>query len=74
MTVRYVTEAELRQEIDGILARYPWFADYAVDCACCVRWEIAAEHGYDAGEAWERYDVAVWLLTGRNAGKVADDD
>lgn len=63
--VRHVTEAELKGRIDSILEVYPWFATYPINCnASCARWEIAAEHGSDAGDAWHEYDAAQWLLNG----------
>lgn len=63
--IRHVTDAELRERITEILTRYPWFADHPVSChSSCTRWEIAREYGDHAGDAWQDYDTAVWLLTG----------
>lgn len=63
--VRHVTAEELKEEINEILAEYPWFEDYPVRCHySCTRWEIHEEHGWEAGEAWEKLDNALWLLTG----------
>ncbi|MEI6254780.1 MAG: hypothetical protein WCP30_18445 [Mycobacteriaceae bacterium] len=73
-TIRHVTAAELRARIDAALKIYPWFEDYPIDChSSCARWEIAAEHGGDAGDAWHEYDAARWLLTGKNAGRTTDE-
>jgi len=73
-SIRYVTEPDLRATIDDILTRYPWFADYLVNChATCARWEIAEEHGHAAGDAWHDYDAALWMLTGKNAGRTTDE-
>jgi hypothetical protein len=70
MTVEYVTEDDLTKIITRVLDEYPWFEDYPVTChVSCARWEIADEHGYEAGESWEEYDNALWMLTGGRAGK-----
>jgi hypothetical protein len=67
--IECVTENDLQEIVDRVLGRYPWMADYPVTChASCARWDIAAEHGHDAGDAWEKYDTALWLLTGESAG------
>lgn len=64
--VEYITEEELTHDIDGILATYPYFADiHPADCCSDTGWEIAQEHGYEAGVAWAKYENLVWLLTGR---------
>lgn len=74
VNVRYLTTAELRATIDDILTRYPWFEDYPIDChSSCARWEIAAEHGSEAGDSWHEYDAARWLLNGKNAGRTTDE-
>ena len=63
MTIRYVTREELQANIDGILAKYPWMADYNADCCeGCAQWDIAREHGYDAGDAWHEYRSWLFLL------------
>lgn len=63
--VRYVTAEELSAEIKEILTEYPWFDEYPISChRSCARWEISGEHGWEAGLAWEKYDNALWLLTG----------
>lgn len=78
-SIRYVTEAELRSRIDAILARYPWFETYPISChSSCARWEIADEHGADAGDAWQEFETARWLLqapqtTAAAAGAEPDD-
>ena len=73
-TIRHVTEADLRARIDATLKIYPWFADYPIDChSSCARREIAAEHGCAAGDAWYDYDAALWMLTGKNAGRTTDE-
>lgn len=65
-TIRYVTREELQAVVDDTLAKYPWMATYPIDChASCARWEIADGYGYDAGDAWDEYQNALWLL-GRN--------
>lgn len=67
--VTYVTKEDLQAIISRVLHDYPWFEDYPVRChAKCSRWEIDAEHGPEAGQAWEEYDAALWLLTGERAG------
>lgn len=61
---------DLRDKVNGILSQYPWFADYPLTChAKCARWDIAREHGSKAGNAWQEYDSALWLLDGSSAGK-----
>lgn len=68
--VEYITADELQAIIDRVLTEYPWFEHYPVEChAKCARWDIAREHSYEAGDAWEEYDTALWMLTGKNAGK-----
>lgn len=70
VTVEYVTDAELQTTIDSISAKYPWFVDYPVHWdIICARKEIEAEYGIEVGNEWARYDVALWMLTGRNAGE-----
>lgn len=59
MIIRHLTDAELQARIDGILAKYPWMADYPADCDSCASAEIASEHGYDAADSWDELRVAL---------------
>jgi hypothetical protein len=71
--VRHRGEAELRATLDAVLGRYPWFAEYPVECHTeCARRVIAADHGEDAADSWHVYDNARWLLTGQRGGAPPD--
>lgn len=60
---RFVTKQEVRARISSILAKYPFFEEYPVAChAKCARRDIDYDYGYAAGDAWDEYQSALYLL------------
>lgn len=63
--ITYVTEEELRAQINEIEAKYPRIPELAAnsDCGGCAASAVADEYGWEvANNEYEDWDVAQWLL------------
>lgn len=59
----WVSQESLLNGIRETLVQYPWMLDYPVHChRKCARWDIASEHGSEAGEAYAELDAKAFLL------------